>query len=172
MGFEPTEVTEFLREIADEMENLIRDRNNLKEMVREKELKINEYRERDDLLKQTITTATKMSENLHKDAEREAKIIISDAEHKAETIIADARDSLKKIYEEISDLKRIRLQFENNLKALIQSHLTMMNQGREIMPNPLMSEQAQTPSPQHTDDEIRAHVKQAVSQASHTHLEI
>ncbi len=141
MGFEPNEVMDFLRNVSTEMENLIRERNSLKEALREKELQINEFRERDELLKHTITTATRMSEKMQKDAERESKLIIGDAKQKADLIVSDARDSLKKIYQEISDLKRVRMQFENNMRALINSHLTMIEQGQEVMPNPQIREE-------------------------------
>lgn len=136
MGLDPDQVTDFLRFVSDEMEAVIRERNSLKEALREKELSVSEYRERDELLKNTITTATRMSEKMQADAEREAKLIIQDANQKAEMIVRDARDSLKRIYQDIADLKRIRLQFENNLKALIQSHMAMVEQGQKIMPNP------------------------------------
>lgn len=136
MGLDPQEVMDFLRQIAEEMEALIRDRNNLREQLREKELQIIEFRERDELLKNTITTATKMSEKMQADAEREARLIISDAKQQGEMIIRDARDSLKKIFSEITELKKIRMQYENNLRALISSHLTMMEQGHKVMPDP------------------------------------
>lgn len=136
MGLDPDQVTDFLRFVADEMESLVRERNALKESLREKDLAIGEYRERDELLKNTITTATRMSERMQTDAERESKLILQDANQKAEMIVRDARDSLKRIYQDISDLKRIRLQFENNMKALVQSHLAMVEQGQKIMPNP------------------------------------
>jgi cell division initiation protein len=136
MGLDQDEVMDFLRQIADEMEALIRDRNSLRESLREKELAILEYRERDELLKSTITTATKMSDKLQQDAEREARLILNDAKQQSEMIVRDARDSLRKIFQEITDLKRIRMQYENNLRALVQSHLTMMEQGHKVMPDP------------------------------------
>jgi len=136
MGFDPDEVMDFMRLVAEELENLIKERNSLKENLREKELAIAEYRERDELLKSTITTAARMSEKMQVDAERETKLIIHDANQKADTIVREARDSLKRIYSDITELKKVRLQFENNLKALIQSHLTMLEQGHKIMPNP------------------------------------
>ena len=138
MGFDPTEVMDYLRNISDEMENLIRERNQLKEAVREKELMVHEYRERDELLKNTMTTATKMSEKIQTDAEREARLITQDAQQKADMIVKDARDSLKRIYSDITDLKKVRMQYENNLRALIQSHMTMIEQGRQVMPDPQM----------------------------------
>ena len=143
MGFAPEEVMDFLRKMADELEQLMSERNNLRESLREKELSIIEYRERDELLKNTITTATKMSDRIHTDAEREAKLIIDDASQKAEIITQDARNSLKKIFEDIAELKKVRMQFENNLRALIQSHLTMLEQGRKIMPSPMVNEKSQ-----------------------------
>src|SRR4051812_11071819 len=136
MGFDADEVTEFLRLVAQELETLIKERNTLKENLREKELSVAEYRERDELLKSTITTATRMSEKIQVDAERESKLILHDANQKADTIVRESRDSLKRIYGDINDLKRVRMQFENNLKALIQSHLTMLEQAQKIMPNP------------------------------------
>jgi cell division initiation protein len=136
MGLDGEEVQDFLRQIAEEMEALIRERNNLREQMREKELAILEFRERDELLKSTITTATKMSDKIQVDAEREARLIVGDAKQQAEMIVRDARDSLKRIFQEISDLKKVRMQYENNLRALVQSHLTMLEQGHKIMPDP------------------------------------
>ncbi len=136
MGADQEEVMDFLRQIAEEMEAIIRDRNVLRESVREKELAILEYRERDELLKNTITTATKMSDRIQQDADREARLIINDAKQQAEMIVRDARDSLKKMFQEIAELKKVRMQYENNLRALVQAHLNMMEQGHKIMPDP------------------------------------
>lgn len=136
MGYDPDEVTSFLRGIADEMEALIRERNDLRESMREKEMAIMEYKERDELLKNTITTATRMSDKIQADAEREARLIINDAQQKAEMIVRDSRDSLRKIFSDITELKKIRMQFENNVRAIVQSHVTMLDQSHRVMPNP------------------------------------
>jgi cell division initiation protein len=136
MGIDADEVTDFLRDIADQMEELIRERNTLKENMRQKEMTLMEYKERDDSLKQTIHTATKMSDQIRVDAEREAKLIINDAQHKADMILKDSRDSLKRVYTEIADLKRTRMQFEVNLRSLCQAHLAMLEQSHLMMPDP------------------------------------
>lgn len=156
MGFDPEEVMTFMRILAEDMESLIKERNSLKETLREKELAVNEYRERDELLKSTITTATRMSERMTADSEREAKLIINDANQKAEVIVREARDSLKRIYTEITDLKKIRMQFENNLKALIQSHMTMLDQGQKIMPSPMIE------TPRDEEAQLRARITETL----------
>jgi cell division initiation protein len=134
-GLDEMEVMEFLQMVASSMEELIHERNALREALREKDLRISEFKERDHVLQSTITTAGSMAEKIRQDAEREAKLILADAQQKAEIVTRDSRDSLKRIYQEISDLKRARMQFEANLRALAQAHLTLIEQGEKYMPN-------------------------------------
>ena len=147
MGFDADEVGDFLRDVADQMEEIVRERNALKEQLREKELAIMEYKSRDETLKATITTATKMSEQIRQDSEREGKLITSDASQKAEMIVKDARDSLKRIYQEISEAKRMRLQFEISMRSLIQAHVAMLDQGQMVAPDPQMPHYASHAQP-------------------------
>jgi cell division initiation protein len=133
-GFDQEDVMEFLRAVADEYEDVIRERNALKEQLREKEMSILDYKERDKTLRDTITTAQKMSQKVREDAEKEAKLILNDANQKADIIVKDARDSLKAVYQEITDIKRAKIQFESHLKALIQTHLKVLESGNSISP--------------------------------------
>ncbi|MGZ3775273.1 MAG: DivIVA domain-containing protein [Pseudobdellovibrionaceae bacterium] len=134
MGLDTEEVMDFLQQVAAQMESLIQEKNALKENLREKELSLMDYKERDQVLKETIATASQMADRLRQDADREAKLIITDAQQKAEIITRDSRESLKKMYQEVNDLKRIRMQFEANLKALAQAHLALLEQGEKYMP--------------------------------------
>jgi hypothetical protein len=56
------------------------------------------------------------------------------------------------------------MQFENNLKALVQSHLQMLEQGQKIMPNPQVD--PRMGSDANNSDEaslIKARVSEAIS---------
>ncbi|MBK7960809.1 MAG: DivIVA domain-containing protein [Bdellovibrionales bacterium] len=134
MGLDADQVMAFLNEVAGQMEGLIHEKNHMKEALREKELSLLEYKERDKVLKDTITTATQMAERMRTDADREARLIIADAQQKAEIITRDSRDSLKKLYQEMTELKKMRIQFEANLKALAQAHMALLEQGEKYMP--------------------------------------
>lgn len=136
MGLDPDEVMDFMRDIADQMEEIIRERNALKEALRQKEMSLMDYKERDETLKSTIQTAAKMSEGIRADAEREAKLIVGDAQQKSEMILKDSRDQLKRVYQEIADLKRLRMQFEVNLRTICQSHMQMIDQSHMAVPDP------------------------------------
>ncbi len=156
LGLDPDEVANFLQMVASQMEATIHERNSLKDALREKDLNLLDYKDRDKVLKDTITTASQMAERLRQDADREAKLIIADAQQKAEMITRDSRDSLKKMYQEVTELKRIRMQFEANLRAVAQAHLTLLEQGEKYMPqmqmtqfnlNPTATEQNNTKNP-------------------------
>lgn len=150
MGLDPQEVYEFLRDVADQMEEVVRERNRLKEEIVKKEQSMTEYVERDQALRATIQAASKMSDQFRQDAEKEAELVIADARQRAEFLIKDARDSLKKMYHEIADLKKSRMQYETSLRSLIQAHLTMLEQSRKIFPDPVVVEKSETPV--ETDD--------------------
>ena len=136
MGLDSDEVANFLRDIADQMEELIRERNALKETSRQKDMNLIEYKERDESLKATLTTASRMGDQIRLDAEREAKLIVADASHKAELVMRDGRDQLKRMYQEIADIKKLRMQFEVNLRALCQAHVGMIEQSYVALPDP------------------------------------
>ena len=102
--------------------------------LKEKEMSLLEYKDRDQILKATITSASQMSEKMKIDAEREAKLIVNDAQQKAELITRDAKDSLRKTYQDIADIKKMRMQFEANLRAMVQAHMSLLEQGEHFMP--------------------------------------
>lgn len=135
-GLDPAQIFDFLRKISVEMDLLIKEKADLKKQCKKLESDLEDYRQRDELLKNTIANATKMSDRIRSDSDREAKLIINDAHQKAEMIVRDAKDSLKNIYQDVADLRRVRMQFENNLRALIQSHVAMLEQGKQMMPDP------------------------------------
>jgi cell division initiation protein len=173
MGLDQDEVQDFLRDVADQMEEIVRERNSLKEAIRQRDIAIMEYRERDETLKQTIQTATKMSEGIRIDSEREAKLILADAHQKAEAIMRDSRDQIKKVYQDIAELKRIRMQFEVNMRALAQAHVSIIDQSHLSMPDPQinMSHTAQNnmapaPAPQSANANQARQPAQAAPQAN------
>lgn len=138
MGLDPQQVYEFLRDVADNLEELTRERNRFKEEVQKKEQEMKEYKERDEALRATIQAASKMSEQFRTDAERESELIVNDARQRAEMLIKDARDSLKRMYHEIADLKKTRIQYETSLRSLMEAHLTMLDQGRKVFMDPVV----------------------------------
>jgi cell division initiation protein len=158
MGIDPQEVYDFLRDVADQMEELVRERQRLKDELTKKDHSLVEYIERDQALRATIQAASKMSDQFRTDAEKESQLIISDARHRADMLMKDARDSLKKMYYDIADLKKARLQYETTLRSLMQAHITMLDQGKKIFPEPALGDKLdfiETETQSETPDTMR-----------------
>ncbi len=139
MGYDPDQVENFLIVVAAQMEVLMQERTALKDTLKNKELDILNFKDREQLLQQTMTQSTAVTEKMKSETDRECKIIINDATQKADMITRDAKDSLRKIYGEIADLKKSRMQFEANLKAMAQAHLSLLEQADQFLPRMRMA---------------------------------
>lgn len=139
-GLDTEEVYEFLRDIADEVESLTRKFEQLQEKQNQSEVALEDYKQREEALKQTLQTASQMSEKIKAEANREADLIIRESRQRADIIIKEARESLRKMYQDVNDLKKSRMQFEAGLKSLVKAHLAMIDQGHSVVPDPNIAE--------------------------------
>lgn len=139
-GLDTEEVYDFLRDVADEFETLSRQHQQLEEKLKNNEISLEDYKKREETLKQTLQTASQMSERMKAEAQREADLIIREARQRADIIIKEARESLRNMYQDVNDLKKSRMQFEAGLKSLVKAHLAMIDQGHTVVPDPDMQE--------------------------------
>ncbi len=137
MGFDPGEVRSFFQDIVAEFRRLKSENENLKRDLQAHELEIREYKERDRTIRNVLVSAQKNAEQTKANAEREAKLIISEAEVKAEKILEDAGNSLIRVEQEISEMKRNRIQFGAKMRALLDSFRLMLDEdGKDAFRKP------------------------------------
>lgn len=134
-GYNVHEVEAFLRLVAQSFEELQAEKNALKQALKEKDLEIQYFRQKEQTLESILQNAQHMSEKIRQDAQREAQLILQDAQAKADLLVQDAKNRLKSLYEEISDIERRRLQFETQLKALLQTHLSLLQDRSKSLSN-------------------------------------
>ncbi len=125
-GFDVEEVYAFLEVIREEMEDLLRENASLKEHHHRSEAQLQEFRDMENTLRETLMTAQQMVEDYKTNARKEAELILREAELKADSLIREAQDRVVKIHEDIVDLKGIRRHFKEELKRLIESHVRML----------------------------------------------
>jgi len=126
-GFDPEEVEAFLGLVALELEALLKDYANLNDDYRRKAEEIQVFRGRERALQETLVAAQKASEEIRDSARKEAEITISDAELQAEKIVQAAHTRFLRIVDDINELKRQRLQFETNVRTLVESHVKLLD---------------------------------------------
>lgn len=120
-GLDPNDVDAFLQTVASEMENLVRENNELKEQQSRQSRDMLDMAEKEKDLRETMLAAQRIIEDMKANAKKEASLIISEAELKAERIVADSERQLGELNARIEDLRRQKIQFEMSLKALLDS---------------------------------------------------
>ncbi|HDN95432.1 MAG TPA: DivIVA domain-containing protein, partial [Nitrospirae bacterium] len=90
-----------------------------------------EYKNIETTLKDTLISTQQMAEQFRATAKKEADLLRKEAEMKAEEILRDAQDKVVKVHEDIIDLKGVRRHFKEELRRLIESHLSMMEFDKE-----------------------------------------
>jgi cell division initiation protein len=126
-GFDVEEVYAFLEVIREEMEELLRENANLKENVQRADVQVREFKEMETTLRETLMTAQQMVEDYKMNARKEAELLIREAELRADNMLNEAHEKVIKIHEDITDMKGIRRHFKEELRRLIENHMTMLN---------------------------------------------
>ena len=138
-GYNVSEVATFLKNISEELEESETTKEELTRKLKEQKALIQEWRSREDILKNVMLSAQHTADDMKKNARQQAEAIVEDAKQKADLIIQDARDSLKAAYQDLSDLKRIHIQLKNTLQAVLRSHQDLLDQDpiHSILPSSL-----------------------------------
>lgn len=130
-GFDEEEVDAFLELVREEMEELLRDNASLREDVKKFEKQVKEYKTMESTLRETLVSTQQMVEEYKTNAQKNAELIIKEAELKADEIVRSAQERVVKIHEDITDLKGIRRHFKEEVKRLIESHMSMLEYDKE-----------------------------------------
>ena len=125
-GLDPEDVDTFLQMVAQEMEELARENNELKELSRKAAAEAEELANRERDLRDTMIGAQKVTEEMAANAQKEASLKITEAELKAERLLADAEQQLAALKNEILELRRQKLQFEMAFKSLLDTHYKLL----------------------------------------------
>ena len=125
-GLDKAEVDAFLNLVATEMEKLVRDNNDLREDQRATRRLLEDYRSRENTLKDTMITAQKVTEEIKRAAEKEADIVVGRAELDAERMIERAQQRLTDLLRDIAELKRQRAQFLSQTRAVVDQHRALL----------------------------------------------
>jgi cell division initiation protein len=122
-GLDNEEVYAFLSTIADEYEAVLNDNKALRERLLELDDKVQEYRNMEKTLRDTLLTAERVTVEAKDNARREAELIIKQAELEAEKGVRDVKSNAMKLRQEIQSLKQQRESYVARMKMLAESHM-------------------------------------------------
>ena len=143
MGLDPGDVEAFLLDVTEELRRFKEENANLKKDLQTLESEIKEHRDREKTIRAVLISAQVNAEQIKANAEREAKLVISQAEVKAEQILNEAGNRLTRMEQEISEMRRNRIQFGARMRSLLDAFRQMLDEDGKDAPRKF--EEKQTP---------------------------
>lgn len=121
-GLDPNDVDAFLQAVAIEMEELIRENSELKEQANRQARELDEMSGREKDLRETMLAAQRITEEMKANAQKESELIVSEAKLQARRLVDDAERQVAELQTRVQEIRRQRVQFESELKALLDSY--------------------------------------------------
>jgi cell division initiation protein len=119
-GLDPTEVGAFLDLAAEEMEALARENAGLQGRIRGLEDENAEHRERERILKDTLLSAQRASDDIRGAAQTKAELMVREAEDSAERLTHNALQRAAEIEKAIHELKLQRASFRLEVQKMLE----------------------------------------------------
>ena len=130
-GFDVREVDAFLEQLADDFESLLSNNMSLQDAISRLKLENEGYRQREETFKRAMLNSQNVLDQMKKNAQKSAELIIADAEVKAEKLINRAHNRLSQLHEDIAELKRQRIQIEIQVRSILENHTKLLDLGQE-----------------------------------------
>ena len=130
-GFDVREVDAFLEQLADDFESLLSNNMSLQDEISRLKLESEGYRQREEAFKRAMLNSQNVLDQMKKNAQKSAELIIADAEVKAEKLINRAHNRLSQLHEDIAELKRQRIQIEIQVRSILENHTKLLDLGQE-----------------------------------------
>ncbi len=130
-GLDAEDVDAFLQAIAGEMEGLLRENTELKEQVNRQTRELAEMAERDKELRETMLAARTITEEMKANTQKEGELIIAEAQQQARRLVDEAERTVAELQVKVQEVRRQRLQFELELKGLLDTHARLIENARQ-----------------------------------------
>lgn len=123
-GFDPEEVRTYLAIVAEEVAALQRERDTLAMEVQSLTGLVEDHRQRENILKNTLLTAQRMSEEIKDNARRHAENVVKEAELQADKLLELAQRRAYDVEKAILDLRS----YQSSLRTDIRGFITRVGQ--------------------------------------------
>jgi cell division initiation protein len=136
-GLDPDEVRTYLNIVAEEVAALQMERDRLDQELSSLRSLLEEHRQREQILKNTLLTAQRLSEEIRDTARKQAESVVKEAEMQADRLVELAQNRAHDVERGILDLRAHRSALRTDVRALITrlSHLLDLQEEAEVEDN-------------------------------------
>ncbi|WP_170006968.1 DivIVA domain-containing protein [Bacillus fonticola] len=125
-GYDEDEVNEFLDQIIKDFELLLREKKELEEKYSQLTDRLGHFTNIEETLNKSIVIAQEAGEEVKRNSQKEAKLIVKEAEKNADRIVNEALGKARRIAFDIEDLKKQSKVFRTRFKMLIEAQLDLI----------------------------------------------
>lgn len=126
-GYAKEEVDEFLRLIAEDYESVLRELGAQAEHIAKLETQLEMLSANEQVLRDTLMTAQKVSEDLKRTAMKEAEVLIGEAEVKSEKVMEAAHRRASALAEDIREMKQLKSRLAASVRGAFETHLRLLD---------------------------------------------
>lgn len=125
-GYNIDEVNALKEAAAQTLEEAIRETGLLEERLKETEARLTGYVENELSLKDSLTTAQRIVDDIRANARKEAELIIAESRVHGDEIVRQAQKRAQELGQDIYRLKHQRLELESSLKSILDYHTSKL----------------------------------------------
>jgi len=126
-GFDIDEVRAFLNLVADELADLQRLQAALQQETQNLRQIVEEHRQRETILKNTLLMAQRVSEEIRETARKQGEAVVKEAELQADKLVELAQGRARQIERDTLDLRAMRQELRADIRALIDRLTRIMD---------------------------------------------
>ncbi|HMC82453.1 MAG TPA: DivIVA domain-containing protein [Candidatus Polarisedimenticolia bacterium] len=130
-GYDREEVQSFLNFVSEELEKVVNEASHLREESGQLKASLGDHNERERILKETLYTAQKLSEEMKEEAKKEGRLVLREAELRGQRLVEQAQKKVSQLEDSIRGLKMERDGFERKLRSILEQHLKLLEMHRE-----------------------------------------
>jgi cell division initiation protein len=130
-GYATKEVEAFLEQAANAFEDLQRETHRLADENKKLQSDLEEHQRREGTFKRALLHSQRVLDQMQENARRQADVIVAEAESKAGQLLQHAQNRVAQLQDSIAALKRQRIQIEEEITFVIETHRRMLEAGRE-----------------------------------------
>src|SRR5215213_2475011 len=131
-GLDGDEVRTYLNIVAEEVATLQMERDRLDQEVQSLRSLLEEHRQRETILKNTLLTAQRMSEEIKDNARKQGETVVKEAEIQADRLIELAQNRAHEVERGILDLRAHRTSLRTDVRALITRLTRILDLQEEV----------------------------------------
>jgi cell division initiation protein len=119
-GYDAEEVRTYLNLVAEELQQFQREQAALQQEAQFLRSMVDEHRQREEILKNTLLTAQRVSDEIKETARKQGEMTVKEAELQADKLVDLAQGRAKSIERETIDLRAMRQMLRADIRALLE----------------------------------------------------